>query len=137
MTGRNLLIAIVVLGAAIFFYRGFGASDQPTTGAAMANVIVPELSRTAQDGEAAFNRFCATCHGRNAAGQDGVAPPLIHKVYEPGHHGDVSFMLAARSGVRAHHWPFGNMPPVEGITDGEIEEIVVYVRELQRANGIY
>jgi mono/diheme cytochrome c family protein len=100
-------------------------------------VTVPELSETANEGEAAFNRLCASCHGRNAAGQDGVAPPLIHKIYEPGHHGDASFLLAARNGVRAHHWPFGNMPPVEGITDPEIAEIVVYVRELQRANGIY
>ncbi|MEQ8481928.1 MAG: cytochrome c [Hoeflea sp.] len=137
MNRRNLLIAIVLLGAAILSYRGFGVSDQPETGAVMANVIAPELSGTSQDGEAAFNRFCATCHGRNAAGQDGVAPPLIHKIYEPGHHGDASFRLAVRNGVRAHHWPLGDMPPVEGITDREIEEIVVYVRELQRANGIY
>ena len=79
---------------------------------------------------------CAACHGANAAGQDGVAPPLVHKIYESGHHGDAAFMLAARNGVRAHHWKFGNMPPVEGITDGEVKMIVEYVRELQQANGI-
>jgi len=46
-------------------------------------------------------------------------------------------VLAARNGVRAHHWPFGNMPPVEQrLTDGELGAIVAYVRELQRANGI-
>jgi len=66
----------------------------------------------------------------------GVAPPLVHKIYEPNHHGDMAFLMAARNGVRAHHWKFGNMPPVEGITDAEVITIVAYVRALQRANGI-
>lgn len=29
------------------------------------------------------------------------------------------------------------MPPVDGITDTEIERIVAYIRTLQRANGIF
>jgi len=41
-----------------------------------------------------------------------------------------------RNGVRAHHWKFGSMPPVDGITDAEDGTIVAYVRALQRANGI-
>jgi mono/diheme cytochrome c family protein len=137
MNRRNMLIVLVLLGAAVVFYRTFYAPDQPATGAAMANVVVPDLSVPAREGEALFNRSCATCHGKNAVGQDGVAPPLIHKIYEPSHHGDASFLLAARNGVRAHHWPFGDMPPVEGISDAEIEKITAYVREIQRANGIY
>jgi hypothetical protein len=28
------------------------------------------------------------------------------------------------------------MPPVAGVTDGDVKMIVAYVRELQRANGI-
>lgn len=103
----------------------------------MVNVQLPaELSTNAQIGEAGFDDKCASCHGENAAGQQGVAPPLVHKVYEPSHHGDVAFHLAARNGVRAHHWTFGNMPPVEGISDAEIAYITLYVRELQRENGI-
>ncbi|HSM30420.1 MAG TPA: c-type cytochrome, partial [Woeseiaceae bacterium] len=65
-----------------------------------------------------------------------IAPPLIHRIYEPNHHGDQSFYLAAKQGVRSHHWPFGDMPPVESITDAEVGQIVAYVRTLQRANGI-
>jgi hypothetical protein len=38
--------------------------------------------------------------------------------------------------VRAHHWRFGNMPPVDGVNRAEVEKIVAYVRALQRANGI-
>lgn len=103
----------------------------------MVNVTVPELTETAKQGQQLFNANCAQCHGRNAAGQNGVAPPLVHKFYEPSHHGDISFHRAAKFGVRAHHWRFGNMPPVEGIKDDDVSKIVAYVRELQRANGIH
>jgi hypothetical protein len=51
-------------------------------------------------------------------------------------HGDGAFLVAATNGVRQHHWSFGNMPPVEGITQAEVKSIVTYVREVQRANGI-
>ena len=66
----------------------------------------------------------------------GVAPPLVHVIYEPSHHGDRAFLLAAQNGVRGHHWPFGNMPPVEGITQADVMDIVAYIRRLQRENGI-
>ena len=112
-------------------------SDTVTAGSALAHVIVPEtLSSNAQIGKVAFEAACVSCHGENAAGQDGVAPPLVHIIYEPNHHGDESFQRAAALGVRAHHWPFGNMPPVEGVTRADVAMIVAYVRELQRANGI-
>jgi cytochrome c len=106
-------------------------------GGLLANVILPAtLSQNAQSGKRGFEAKCAACHGVNAAGQDGVAPPLVHKVYEPSHHGDESFQRAASLGVRAHHWPFGNMPAVEGLTRGDVKMIIAYIRELQRANGI-
>ena len=114
-----------------------GDAGSSTAGVPIVEVTLPDtLSATAEIGKRAFEAKCAACHGANAAGQDGVAPPLVHKIYESGHHGDAAFMLAARNGVRAHHWKFGNMPPVEGITDGEVMMIVAYVRELQQANGI-
>ena len=103
----------------------------------IAQVTLPaELSKNTQIGKRVFEAKCAACHGVNAAGQNGIAPPLVHKIYEPSHHGDASFLLAARNGVRSHHWKFGNMPPVEGLTDADMKMVVVYVRELQRANGI-
>ena len=108
-----------------------------TGSTAMAEVLLPdEWSQNAQIGELAYQAKCAACHGVNAAGQDGVAPPLVHRIYEPSHHGDESFQRAAALGVRAHHWSFGNMPAVEGVTRGDVTMIIAYIRELQRANGI-
>lgn len=106
-------------------------------GAPIENVSLPEtLSPDAQLGKRVFDAKCATCHGSNAAGQNGVAPPLVHKIYEPGHHGDIAFVMAAKNGVQSHHWSFGNMPPVAALTDGDVKYVARYVRELQRANGI-
>ena len=103
----------------------------------LANVLLPEtLSQNAQIGQLGFEAKCAACHGLNSAGQDGVAPPLVHIIYEPSHHGDEAFQRAAAMGVRGHHWPFGDMPPVEGVTRGDVTMIIAYIRELQRANGI-
>jgi mono/diheme cytochrome c family protein len=108
-----------------------------TAPAGMVKVALPEnLTEEAVIGKRAFDAACASCHGANAAGQDGVAPPLVHKIYEPSHHGDATFHRAAQQGVKAHHWSFGDMPPVEGLTQSDVDAIVAYVRELQRHNGI-
>lgn len=102
----------------------------------MVRVSDPPLDGVASEGERVFNDYSASCHGPDAAGQEGIAPPLIHRIYEPSHHADGSFLLAVRQGVRAHPWPFGNMPPTEGLTGRQVEQIVAYIRMLQRANGI-
>ena len=105
---------------------------------AIVSIELPdELSKVAQIGKLAFQSNCLACHGENAVGQVGVAPPLIHKIYEPSHHGDESFQRAISVGVRAHHWKFGNMPAIEGLTRGDVKAIIAYVRELQEANGIF
>ena len=104
---------------------------------ALATVKLPNsFTEQEQIGASAYDAVCSACHGRNAQGQDGVAPPLVHKIYEPSHHGDMAFVLAAQNGVRAHHWKFGNMPAVEGVTRAEVLNIVAYIRALQRENGI-
>ncbi len=113
--------------SAIDRFRSARAASEPEKVAA--------AEPAAGGGAAVFERNCAQCHGREAKGTD-KGPPLVHKIYEPGHHADVAFYLAVRRGVPSHHWNFGNMPPFPGVTDEEIAEIVAYVRGLQRAAGI-
>lgn len=135
---NRLIMALIVGGcvalAAYLLYPREMHHGAP--GAALASVTVPALSGAALEGEAAFNGNCASCHGKDAAGKEGIAPPLVHVIYEPGHHSDRAFVLAAKQGVRQHHWRFGNMPPVAGVTDQQISDIITYIRTLQRANGI-
>lgn len=138
MPRKLLLLMCVVLIAAGGYFLFERSSDEPSVeqGQAMVEVVIPSLDATTKLGERLFNESCASCHGANAEGQQGIAPPLVHKIYEPGHHADGAFFLAVKQGVRAHHWPFGDMPPVEGLTQRDVERIVAYIRLLQRANGI-
>lgn len=129
------LLAACLIGYLAYSQRLAGGEDKDL-GAPMVEVILPDLGPDEKGGEAAFNTFCTECHGKNAGGRDGFGPPLVHEIYEPGHHADISFLYAPKVGVRAHHWSFGNMPTIPGITDEETALILKYVRALQVANGI-
>lgn len=130
-------VALVAAAGWALFAPQDPAPEPPSEGAPLAQVALPaSLSQTAQLGKTAFDAVCAACHGENAAGRMGFGPPLVHKIYEPSHHGDAAFLVAAAQGVRAHHWRFGNMPPQDGVTAADVTAIIAYVRELQRANGI-
>lgn len=83
-----------------------------------------------------FAANCALCHGSDGGGT-GLGPPLVHRIYEPGHHPDPSIRLAVLSGVQQHHWTFGDMPPVTGVSDAEVDQIICYIRELQYANQVF
>ncbi|MEP0941568.1 c-type cytochrome [Tateyamaria sp.] len=128
---------IAVLIAGYLMWPAEVDMSSPSENTALATVVLPdELSDRAKMGKSAFEAKCTVCHGNNAVGQAGVAPPLIHKIYEPSHHGDEAFQRAVSMGVRAHHWPFGDMPPVTGLTRADVDMLVAYIREVQRANGI-
>ena len=147
-----LVTIVLAAGAALFIWQATrptapetgsmvhpepSESSDLSQGAPIVQIRLPEqLSQEAQMGQRAFEAYCAACHGVNAVGQNGVAPPLVHRTYEPSHHSDMAFQLAVQNGVRSHHWSFGNMPPVQGLTRADVQTIVTYVRELQRENGI-
>jgi len=142
---KSTIIISAVVVAAVLSYS-FWPGGQKTSAfdhvesveaAPLATVLLPDsLSQHAQIGKLGFEAKCASCHGVNAAGKDGLAPPLIHKIYEPSHHADESFQRAVALGVQAHHWRFGNMLAIEGLARGDVTMIIAYIRELQRANGI-
>ncbi|TNC04187.1 MULTISPECIES: c-type cytochrome [Paracoccus] len=137
MSKSRLFVLIAVIGAAVFVWALRRPDTAAATGTPMVTVNVPSsLSLPAAKGRTAFDTNCASCHGENASGRDGIGPPLIDPIYRPGHHADIAFELAARTGARQHHWTFGNMPPTEGVTDADLAVIIAYIREIQRANGI-
>ena len=138
-TLKNKLYIVALAAAAIVGVVGWMQwfDDDPAhSGDAATTLTIPTFSAEAGAGQALFEENCMACHGRHASGSD-QGPPLVHKIYEPNHHADISFVLAVRNGVRAHHWKFGNMAPVEGVSDEDVTKITRYVRELQRANGIH
>lgn len=129
----NWLRTMGLVGSAILLIGGCtssgGASD--STGA---------VEITAQDGDLVdaggdlYQANCAECHGADLRGTD-KGPSHLSVVYEPNHHGDGAFILAIQRGVRAHHWPFGDMEAVEGLSGDDIAAIVAFVREQQQTHG--
>lgn len=142
MKRRNAILGGgVVIALALFAYWQTKSPEKTTqaqvyNNRVMVNVVVPILKGDAAVGKRLFDKACAACHGANAAGTKGVAPPLIHKIYEPSHHGDESFQRAAAFGVQRHHWRFGDMAPIKGLSRSDVEKIITFVRDVQRANGI-
>ncbi|MEH6405553.1 MAG: cytochrome c [Sneathiella sp.] len=124
-------IALGVMIVAGYFWL----TNIPDEIGTISSVKIPELSEKAQAGARAFSQNCAACHGKSGDGTK-KGPPLIHSIYNPGHHSDQAFFLAVQNGVRAHHWSFGNMPALRHVPQRVVADIVTYIREVQHANGI-
>jgi mono/diheme cytochrome c family protein len=125
---KNLL-AITSLVLALYA-TPIHAADKSST------IIEPKITGKLMLGKLAFGTHCAACHGTQGGGTD-KGPTFLHRVYHPGHHGDAAFFQAAKNGVRAHHWRFGDMAPVPAATESQIANIVKYIRALQQANGLF
>ncbi|MFU8841610.1 MAG: c-type cytochrome [Nitriliruptoraceae bacterium] len=123
-TLRLALLALVTLSA---------CASSPDAGSVEGSDDA--ASEVAVRGRELFAANCAACHGVAGTGTTS-GPPLVHIIYEPSHHGDGAFHRAVREGVTPHHWDFGPMPPVSGLSDADIDHIIGYVREQQRAAGI-
>ena len=113
------------------------ACDVPDTEERLAAMHLPPPGFVGDpvQGEPLFSRFCQSCHGAGGAGSE-QGPPLVNEVYRPGHHANLAFHMAVRDGVRAHHWGFGDMPPVEGVSPRETEHIAAYIRRQQEQAGV-
>lgn len=125
MKARTLFVALVAASLAAGAFAQGMEIPKPSHGL-MPN---PNLGKPLYEGK------CAECHGAMLTGSD-KGPPLMHKVYEPSHHSDVSFQLAVKNGSRQHHWNFGDMAPVPGLTPDDVAHITAYVRGEQRRAGI-
>ena len=121
------------MGAMLVLSAACGSNDSQVQQRLASLPPTPADHRT---GEELFNRNCASCHGAHGGGTN-QGPPLVHRVYEPGHHSDQAFYLATRNGVAAHHWRFGNMPAQPQVSDADVAAIVGYVRWVQRQAGIF
>ncbi len=126
---RRIAIAVLVTLAASACDR---APQEKDSSEAFRRMPVPAEHA---EGKRLFEASCRGCHGEAALGTR-TGPPLVHLYYEPNHHSDAAFQQAISSGVRAHHWSFGDMPPVTGVTPEQATAIIAYIRWLQRQAGI-
>ncbi len=85
-------------------------------------------------GAEVYGASCASCHGVDLRGTD-KGPSHLSIVYEPNHHGDDAFRSAIANGSPQHHWGFGDMEPIEGLSDDDVEAVIAYVRSEQQRLG--
>ena len=128
------------LAVGLFLIAGFGVlvtlTKKPEPPKQQTHPPASQDMTLINQGKSLFSRNCMRCHGPEAKGTR-IGPPLVHKYYEPSHHGDGAFFLAVTRGVKSHHWKFGDMQPVPGVAPEEVALIVQYVRWLQRKAGIF
>lgn len=132
MYNKLKLICLLLSGLAGLSIIGPVSAQNTNT---QLQVIVSELTVAASKGQLVFNTNCASCHGINARGGTG-GPPLIHNIYNPGHHSNEAFVRAVRNGVQQHHWQFGNMPPQKQVAFGDMVFLLKFIRQVQQQNGI-
>ena len=120
------LILVMVVAVVAF-------GSDPTDSDAGTGIPVQDPGLVAA-GEVVYQAACAACHGADLRGTE-IGPSHLSIVYEPNHHGDAAFVLAAVRGVTAHHWNFGDMAPVPGLDEDDLAAVVAYVRENQRIHG--
>ncbi len=119
--------ALLALASAVLAGASACSNARPVSSSASGSA--------APDGRRLYAASCAACHGADLKGTP-TGPPFLDAIYRSDHHADEAFLVAARSGVRPHHWNFGPMPPVSGLTDQQVAAIVAYVRSQQQAAGI-
>ncbi len=124
-----LAVAFGLVFATCSFLAGCGGDEAET----VEGSDVAEASSTV-DGEALYRQACGSCHGANLEGTN-LGPSHLSIVYERNHHPDEAFRRAIAQGVVAHHWNFGDMAAIPGLSDAEVEAIIEHVRARQAEEG--
>lgn len=119
-----LRLPVAIAATTALFIAGCGGQDEG--GAAS--------SGQAAEGEALYDANCASCHGSDLRGT-ASGPSHLSIVYEPNHHGDDAFRSAIANGAAQHHWTFGDMPAIDGLSTAEVDAIIAYVRDVQQREG--
>lgn len=125
MRVRHLASALLSAGFCLAVAAQNIQIPQPSAG------LMPNMAK----GKVLFEKNCASCHGADLRGTS-KGPAMLHPFYVPGHHSDIAFQVAAKYGSRAHHWQFGDMPPVPTVTPDDVAHITVYIRAEQRKVGL-
>src|SRR5262245_35259818 len=87
----------------------------------------PAAANAAGGGKQLFEGMCARCHGLEGTGDEG---PSLNRPTLTRASTDDALRAVIRDGI-----PDRGMPRVRRLTDGELDQLVTYVRSLGRASG--
>lgn len=128
-SGRSPLVIIAGVATAVSLALTGCGSDDSNGGNASGG-----HSSQIAEGEKLYQANCASCHGSDLRGTN-KGPSHLSVIYEPSHHGDEAFRSAIANGAVQHHWPFGDMEPVPGLSESDVDAIIAYVRDVQEREG--
>jgi len=131
---KFLLLAIILVFSAFLFIDEsdwLESKRMARMGAFPELNYKPSISR----GKAEYQKTCIECHGTGLLGSE-KGPSLLDSTYKDSHHADLSFYYAVKSGVRQHHWQFGDMPKIAGLPPERVSDIIAYVRHKQKLSNI-
>ena len=131
---KFLLLAIILVFSAFLLIDKSGWLESKR----MARTgLFPELNYkpNISQGKAEYQKACVECHGAGLLGSE-KGPSLLDSTYKDSHHADLSFYYAVKSGVRQHHWRFGDMPKIAGLSPERVSDIIAYVRHKQKLSNI-
>lgn len=126
MANRWLLVLLTSVVTASVMVAACGSAVEST-----AAETAPEAGGLGAD---VYAQSCASCHGDDLRGTD-KGPSFLSIVYEPNHHTDASFRSAIANGAPQHHWPFGDMKPVDGLSKDDVDAVIAYIRAEQERLG--
>lgn len=128
-----------VLGSALLLAGNVGCDKPGMAAPAPVKPVVKVSSTTADtlDGQKWFNQACASCHGFNGQGMPRQGTTLRLSSFV-GNHSDEELVAFIKTGRTAND-PASlmklPMPPKgtnPGLTDEQLRQIVVYIRQLHR-----
>jgi mono/diheme cytochrome c family protein len=142
MTSSLRSLAIAVLGSGFFLAGSVGCDKVgvAATPPAQPVVQVSSASSDALDGQKWYNQACAACHGFNGQGMPRQGPTLRLSQFVANHADDelVSFIKAGRAANDPSSLMKLQMPPKgtnPGLTDEQLKQIVVFIRQVQKEAG--
>lgn len=87
-------------------------------------------------GRLAFERECASCHGSTGGGTEN-GPNLIAARYGPSEMADALIRGAVLNGVPQRSAAHPGMPALPQLRPQELDSVLRFLREIQRANDIH
>ena len=117
--GRQLVLVSTGAGADAALVA-FALDSAPRTTSGTATTQDPGQRQARSSGQAAFERVCSVCHGRDARGD--IGPRLV-----PFSRESDELLAIVREGM-------GQMPPISArdISDENVSEIAAYLKSLSR-----
>jgi mono/diheme cytochrome c family protein len=132
MVMKDLLIGLGLLSGPAVVFAVFGTSGFD----AFTGEHAPASGQAAAEaGRLAFTEFCIDCHGRLAEGTD-RGPDLIAPRFGRALYSDDAFRGARYNKETQHAHADAGAKGAPAFSEVEVDQVLAYVRSLQKARGI-